>query len=115
MSKLRDAAQQALEALEKEPADYADWIRTMKAARAALRTALAEQSAEHRPTFEELEVTILDDFRSTGHLLPEPVIPHASDPIHIGNMVIDLILLAKNMNLDLVSCLIAARNKGIKK
>lgn len=43
MSKLRDAAQQALEALEKEPADYADWIRTMKAARAALRTALAEQ------------------------------------------------------------------------
>lgn len=77
--------------------------------------AQAEQSTEHNPTFEELEVTILDDFRSTGHLLPEPVIPHASDPIHIGNMVIDLILLAKNMNLDLVSCLIAARNKGIKK
>lgn len=77
--------------------------------------AQAEQSTEHNPTFEELEVAILDDFRSTGHLLPEPVISHASDPIHIGNMVIDLILLAKNMNLDLVSCLIAARNKGIKK
>ena len=40
---LRQAAHQALEALEKEPADYADWIRTMQAARAALRTALAEQ------------------------------------------------------------------------
>lgn len=49
MSKLRDAAQQALEALEKEPADSADWIRTMKAARAALRTALAEQPAEQAP------------------------------------------------------------------
>lgn len=73
-----------------------------------------ESPAEHKPTFEELEVTILDDFRSTGHLLPEPVISYASDSIHIGNMVIDLILLAKNMNLDLVSCLIAARNKGIK-
>ncbi len=43
MTTLREAAQQALEALEKEPADYADWTRTMKAARAALRTALAEQ------------------------------------------------------------------------
>lgn len=49
MSALRDAAQQALEALEKEPADSADWIRTMKAARAALRTALAEQPAEQEP------------------------------------------------------------------
>ena len=49
MSKLRDAAQQALEALEKEPADYADWVRTRKAARAALRTALAEQPAEQEP------------------------------------------------------------------
>ena len=49
MSKLRDAARQALEALEKEPADYADWTRTMKAARAALRTALAEQP-EQEPT-----------------------------------------------------------------
>jgi len=33
---------QALEALEKEPADYADWTRTMKAARAALRERLGE-------------------------------------------------------------------------
>ena len=48
MSKLRDAAQKALEALEKEPADYADWTRTMKAARAALRAALAEP-AEQEP------------------------------------------------------------------
>lgn len=76
---------------------------------------MLESPTKHNPTFEELEVTILDDFRSTGHLLPEPVIARASDPIHIGNMVIDLILLAKNMNLDLVSCLIAARNEGIKK
>lgn len=76
---------------------------------------MLEPPTEHNPTFEELEVAILDDFRSTGHLLLEPVIPHASDPIHIGNMIIDLILLAKNMNLDLVSCLIAARNEGIKK
>ncbi len=51
--KLRQAAQQALEALEKEPADYADWIRTMKAARAALRTALAEQPAEQESVQDE--------------------------------------------------------------
>ena len=49
MTTLRDAAQQALEALEKEPADYADWVRTRKAARAALRAALAEQPAEQEP------------------------------------------------------------------
>ena len=48
MTTLREAAQQALEALEKEPADYADWTRTMKAARATLRTALAEQPAEQQ-------------------------------------------------------------------
>ena len=46
MSKLRDAAQQALEALEKEPAGYADGIRTMRAARAALRAALTEHPGQ---------------------------------------------------------------------
>lgn len=38
---LREAAQQALEALETEPESYADWLRTMKAARTALRSALS--------------------------------------------------------------------------
>ena len=110
------AMEQALEALEDHAKQYPHMQKGYTVdAITALRAALAEQSTEHNPTFEELEVAILDDFRSTGHLLPEPVIPHASDPIHIGNMVIDLILLAKNMNLDLVSCLIAARNEGIKK
>ena len=44
---LREAAQQALEALEKEPSDFSDWLRTMKAARTALRAALADEKNEN--------------------------------------------------------------------
>ena len=46
MSKQREAMELALEALEKEPGDYVDFIKTMKAARSAIREALAETEQE---------------------------------------------------------------------
>ena len=49
---LREAAQQALEALEKEPADFSDWLRTMKAARTALRAALEPETCNGMPAIE---------------------------------------------------------------
>jgi len=86
MSKLRDAAQQALEALEKEPADYADWVRTRKAARAALRAALAEQPAEQEPVAWRWKAR-LDDGRISNWMLTHsnpPPYAVALEPLYIA-------------------------------
>lgn len=58
--------------------------------------------------FKELEMLIIDHMTRTGYVLPNPVDSDDRDKVHIGNMIIDLILLAENMGLDFTDCLAAA-------
>lgn len=58
--------------------------------------------------FKELELLIIDHLKSTGYMLPNPVSSEDRDKIHIGNMAMDLIMLAENMGLDFTECLAAA-------
>jgi hypothetical protein len=58
--------------------------------------------------FKELELLILNHLKSTGHVQPGLVAPVSTDKIHIGNMIIDLILLTENLQLDFTECLAAA-------
>jgi len=56
----RAIVEQALEALEKEPADFSDWLRTMQAARTALRVALANHSGDATEMDQEIEAAMAD-------------------------------------------------------
>lgn len=56
----RAIVEQALEALEKEPADFFDWLRTMQAARTALRVALANHSGDATEMDQEIEAAMAD-------------------------------------------------------
>lgn len=58
--------------------------------------------------FKELEMLIIDHLQKTGYLQPNPALAQDRDKVHIGNMIIDLILLAENMGLDFTECLAAA-------
>lgn len=58
--------------------------------------------------FKELEMLIIDHLQKTGYLKPDPTLAQDRDKVHIGNMIIDLILLAENMGLDFTECLAAA-------
>jgi len=58
--------------------------------------------------FKELELLIIDHLKSTGYVQPGLVAPVSTDKIHIGNMIIDLILLAENLQLDFTDCMAAA-------
>ncbi len=58
--------------------------------------------------FKELELLIIDHLKSTGYVHPGLVAPVSTDKIHIGNMIIDLILLAENLQLDFTDCMAAA-------
>jgi hypothetical protein len=58
--------------------------------------------------FKELEMLILDHLTKSGHLQPGIATGKDADRVHIGNMVIDLIMLAENLGLDLTDCMAAA-------
>lgn len=58
--------------------------------------------------FKELEMLIIDHLQKTGYLQPNPELAQDRDKVHIGNMIIDLILLAENLGLDFTECLAAA-------
>ena len=58
--------------------------------------------------FKELELLVIDHLKSTGYVQPGLVTPVNTDKIHIGNMIIQLIMLTENMQLDFTECLAAA-------
>lgn len=58
--------------------------------------------------FKELEMLIIDHLQKTGYLQPNPALAQDHDKVHIGNMIIDLTLLAENLGLDFTECLAAA-------
>lgn len=58
--------------------------------------------------FKELEMLVLDELQKSGHLQPGIVQGESADRVHIGNMVIDLIMLCENLGLDFTECLAAA-------
>lgn len=61
-----------------------------------------------RIQFKELEMLVVAHLQKTGYLQPDPALAQDHDKVHVGNMVIDLILLAENMGLDFTECLAAA-------
>lgn len=59
--------------------------------------------------FRELEMMILDHLKATGQLKPTPDEAHAQqNAIGLGSMLIDLIMIADNLGLDITSCLATA-------
>lgn len=57
----------------------------------------------------ELEMMILDHLKATGQLKPTPDEAHAQqNAIGLGSMLIDLIMVADNLGLDITSCLATA-------
>lgn len=58
-----------------------------------------------RRNYREIEILVLDHLKETGHVLSKPCDSTRQDKVHLGNMVIELILLAENMGLDLTDCL----------
>lgn len=59
--------------------------------------------------FRELEMMILDHLKSTGQLKPTPDEAHAQqNAIGLGSMMIDLIMVADNLGLDVTQCLATA-------
>lgn len=59
-------------------------------------------------SYKELELLILEHLKATGYIDPTCPTTTNHDQIHIGNMMMDLIMLAENMGLDLTECLAAA-------
>lgn len=55
--------------------------------------------------FKELELMVLHQWGERGYLNPNPEAGRVQDQIHLGNMVMDLILVAENMGFDLTDCL----------
>ena len=59
--------------------------------------------------FRELEMMILDHLKNTGQLSPTPDESHAQqNAIGLGGMMIDLIMVADNLGLDVTQCLATA-------
>lgn len=59
--------------------------------------------------FRELEMMILDHLKATGQLRPTPDEAHAQqNAIGLGGMLMDLIMVADNLGLDITQCLAAA-------
>lgn len=58
--------------------------------------------------FNELELLVVEHLKSKGYIQNDKVQTADQDKVHIGNMIIELILLSNNMGLDFVDCLSAA-------
>lgn len=59
--------------------------------------------------FRELEMMILDHLKATGQLKPTPDEAHAQqNAIGLGSMLMDLIMVADNLGLDITLCLATA-------
>ena len=59
--------------------------------------------------FRELEMMILDHLKDTGQLRPTPDEAHAKqNAIGLGGMLMDLIMIADNLGLDITQCLATA-------
>jgi hypothetical protein len=59
--------------------------------------------------FRELEMMILDHLKATGQLRPTPDEAHAKqNAIGLGGMLMDLIMVADNLGLDITQCLATA-------
>lgn len=59
--------------------------------------------------FRELEMMILDHLKATGQLKPAPDEAHAQqNAIGLGGMLMDLIMVADNLGLDITQCLATA-------
>ena len=60
--------------------------------------------------FRELEMMILDHLKSTGQLnaAADPAQDRQQNAIGLGGMMIDLIMVADNLGLDVTQCLAAA-------
>lgn len=59
--------------------------------------------------FRELEMMVLDHLKDTGQLRPTPDEAHAQqNAIGLGGMLMDLIMVADNLGLDITQCLATA-------
>lgn len=59
--------------------------------------------------FRELEMMILDHLKATGQLRSTPDPEHnQQNAIGLGSMMIDLIMVADNLGLDITNCLATA-------
>lgn len=65
--------------------------------------------------FKELELMVIQEWSKRGYVNTSRESPLAEDQIRLGNMVMELILVAENMGLDLTDCLNIAYKARIAK
>ena len=58
-----------------------------------------------RIQFNQLELMVIEEWTKRGYVQPDPAAAIDGDKVHIGNMVMDLILLTENLGLDFTDCL----------
>lgn len=62
-------------------------------------------------SFNVIEQMLIKRFESTGTINRQPRQRHPNDAIYIGNMMIDLMILAENLELNITDCFVAAGTK----
>lgn len=61
--------------------------------------------------FDVMEESLIKHLEKTGAINRQPQHQHPNDCIYIGNMMIDLVVLAENLGLNIIDCFAAAATR----